>query len=255
MRAALALAGAAMLAACGHTANGNATAPDVVVEAVKTQPELIAKDGTHVFTDLYPAERPKALILLFHQAGSGKGEYATIAPRLVAMGYEAMAIDARAGGDLYGTNETAKLLGKEAGYLDAKQDLQAAIDWAKSQKLPVILWGSSYSSALVFPLAVENAGTVKAILSFSPGEYFDDKTMVERAAAQLAVPAYVTSASKPDEIEAASGIAHAVPRGLATQYIPKKGVHGSSTLIARKDPEGAAANWLPVVAFLKKVAP
>lgn len=146
-------------------------------------------------------------------------------------------------------------MGHDADFLDAKPDLQAAIDWAKTQHLPVIIWGSSYSASLVFALAGENAGTVKAVLAFSPGEYFDDKMLVAHAAAKLAVPVYITSASKPDEIDAAAAIAHAVPRGLATRYVPKTGVHGSSTLIADRDPQGAAANWVPVMTFLKKVAP
>ncbi|MDB5708266.1 MAG: hypothetical protein JWL96_336, partial [Sphingomonas bacterium] len=41
----------------------------------------------------------------------------------------------------------------------------------------------------------------------------------------------------------------------AQQYVPKAGVHGSSTLIATKDPKGAEDNWAAVMAFLKKVAP
>lgn len=50
------------------------------------------------------------MILLFHQAGSSKAEYATISPRLVAAGYSALAIDQRSGGELFGSNETAAAL-------------------------------------------------------------------------------------------------------------------------------------------------
>jgi hypothetical protein len=46
-----------------------------------------AKDGVKLFGNYYAAPNPKAIILLFHQAGSNKAEYATIAPRLVAAGY------------------------------------------------------------------------------------------------------------------------------------------------------------------------
>lgn len=216
---------------------------------------LTAADGKAVFGQLYRAEQPKALILLFHQAGSSKAEYTTIAPRLVAAGYSALAIDQRAGGTLFGPNQTSAQYRQAPGYLEAVPDLQAAVDWAAQQHFRVILWGSSYSAALVFPLSVRNAGKVTAILSFSPGEYFDDKQLVRSAAAQVTVPAYITAAANSDEMEAAKSIAEAMPSRLVTRYIPKQGIHGASTLIVAKDPKAAEDNWLPVLAFLRKVAP
>jgi dienelactone hydrolase len=256
-----------LLACCACSAEtpaddktGNIAAP--AQPAAPTRIWLRASDGVAVRGAIYRAEKPRATILLFHQAGSGKDEYATIAPRLAAAGYSALAIDQRSGGSLYGKNETVALTAQpgtdaaeSADYLGAKPDLQAAIDWARRQNLPIILWGSSYSSSLVFPVAVENAGKVRAVLAFSPGEYFDDKMLVEHAAAHLTVPAFITSASTPDEIAAARAIAAAVPGGRAEQYVPRTGIHGSSTLIAAKDPGGAEANWQAVLAFLKKVAP
>ena len=214
-----------------------------------------ADDDLTVFGRRYDAAKPKAVILLFHQAESSKGEYTEIAPRLRDAGYTAIAIDQRSGGKLYGDNETVALLGKSTGYLDAKPDLQAALAFAGALKLPVILWGSSYSSSLVFPLAAENPGTVKAILAFSPGEYFPDKALVKTAAAKVQVPVFVTSASDPEEVAEAKAIVAAVPGGKAEQYVPAAAVHGSSMLIAGKEPKGADANWAAVMAFLKKVAP
>lgn len=214
-----------------------------------------AADDLTIFARSYPAVKPRAVILLFHQADSSKGEYTEIAPRLRDAGYTAIAIDQRSGGKLYGDNETVALLGKSTDYLEAKPDLQAALDFASQSKLPVILWGSSYSSSLAFPLAAENPGKVKAILAFSPGEYFPDKALVKTAAARVAVPVFITSSSDSGEIAEAKAIAAAVPGGRAEQYVPAAGVHGSSTLIAAKDPKGAEANWAAVMAFLKKVAP
>jgi predicted alpha/beta hydrolase len=47
-----------------------------------------ATDGVRVYGDYYPAaSKTQPLILLFHQAGSNWGEYATIAPRLVKAGF------------------------------------------------------------------------------------------------------------------------------------------------------------------------
>ena len=39
------------------------------------------------------------------------------------------------------------------------------------------------------------------------------------------------------------------------RFVPDHGVHGSSTLIAAKNPEGAQAGWSAVLAFLNRVAP
>lgn len=249
----------ALFAAVGAIGGCDAAAPTRNAAAPFVAPSralsLKAQDGVTVYGRLYAAESSKAVILLFHQAGSSKDEYATIAPRLVAAGYTALAIDQRVGGGLYGANETAAQVAGKPDYLDAAQDLQAAVDWARTQKLPVIVWGSSYSSSLVFPLAVKNASQIKAVLAFSPGEYFDDKHLVATAAARLTMPVYVTSAPDAEEVAAAKAIADATPSGLVTRYVPVHGVHGSSTLVASKDPKGAETNWLPVLAFLRKVAP
>jgi pimeloyl-ACP methyl ester carboxylesterase len=67
----------------------------------------------------------------------------------------------------------------------------------------VILWGSSYSASLVFLVAAEHPNSVRAVLAFSPGEYFDGPTTVRDRAAHVSAPIYVTSASDRGEIEAA----------------------------------------------------
>src|SRR5215470_4396317 len=108
-------------------------------EAAGQAINLRARDGVSISGLAYAAEHPKAIVLLFHQADSSKAEYATIAPRLAAAGFTALAIDQRSGGDLYGPNETARRLGKEASYEQAKPDLEAALDWATAKHLPVVL--------------------------------------------------------------------------------------------------------------------
>jgi alpha-beta hydrolase superfamily lysophospholipase len=164
---------------------------------------LQARDGVSISGLAYTAEHPKAVVLLFHQAQSSKAEYATIAPRLAAAGFSALSIDQRSGGALYGPNETVARLGKSSGYEAAKPDLEAALDWAKAKHLPVVLWGSSYSAALVFEVAAEHPSEVGAVMAFSPGEYLGSSGTVARAAAHIAVPIYVTSAPAAEEVRAA----------------------------------------------------
>jgi len=258
----VALLAAVTLAACNPGSSGSAGGGNEAVgnsaadESAK--PRTIwasAPDRINIRGDLYAAENPKAIILLFHQADSSKDEYATIAPRLVAAGYTAMAIDQRSGGSMFGTNETMKNVKHKAEMVDAENDLIGAVTWAQPFGKPIILWGSSYSASLVFNVANLYPGKVKAVMAFSPGEYFSDPHMVGRAASSLAVPAYITSSSDPAEIAKAKAIAARVPKGRAEQYVPVAGVHGSSTLIVAKDPKGADANWASALAFLKKVAP
>lgn len=225
------------------------------VEAV--QPiTLRADDGVTVFGNYYPAPNAKALILLFHQANSNESEYATIAPRLVEAGYGAVAIDQRSGGDMFGgSNRTASELGQTTAYIDAKRDLAAALAWAKDKKLPVILWGSSYSASLLFLVAAERDAGVAGLMAFSPGEYFDGKDIVRRAAAKVTVPVFITSAGDSKEVAAARAILNAVASPRKTQFVPASGgAHGSSTLIAARNPRGAEENWRAALAFLEATA-
>ncbi len=250
----LALALLGGLAACHAPQAQQSQLPHGRISA-EPQP-LEAADKTLISGVYTKAEKPKALILLFHQAGSGKDEYALIAPRLAGAGYSSLRIDARAGGNLYGVNETVQRLGKSAPYLEAKQDLEAALDWAKGQKLPVVLWGSSYSASLVFLLAAGHPGDVKAVMAFSPGEYFDDKQLVHRAAAKVSVPVFVTSAQTSEEIGEAKAILDAAASKDKVQYMPSAGsVHGSSTLLRAKNPGGAEPVWQAALNFLARVAP
>ena len=214
-----------------------------------------AEDGVLVHGTYTDVPAAKALILLFHQAGSSKGEYATIAPLLASAGYASLAIDQRVGGTLFGPNETAAAIKGTASYLDAKADLLAALDWAKGKRLPIILWGSSYSAALVFIVAAEDPGMVSALLAFSPGEYLGPGASVRAAAAKLQVPIFVTTARDRGEVAAARTILAAAPARLKVQFIPAQGgVHGSSTLITSIDPAGAAAVWRAVFSFLRAIS-
>jgi dienelactone hydrolase len=230
-----------------------ALTPVLVFPAQAASPVAVtlkSADGVRVAARFYSASAARATILLFHQAGASKDEYATIAPRLVALGYDVLAIDQRSGGSLFGGNETVRALGHSTDYLAARSDLRAALTWAANRHRPVIVWGSSYSASLVFLLAAAHPDQIAAILAFSPGEYLPDKTMVSRAAARIRVPVFVTAASDAEETRAARAILAATHAPGRTFFAPKAGVHGASTLVARHNPAGAAPNWQAVERFL-----
>ncbi|HLZ64964.1 MAG TPA: alpha/beta fold hydrolase [Aliidongia sp.] len=236
----------------------------LLVTAARAEPvTLKAADGVAVFGEVWRApDRPNGakppVIVAFHQAGSNHGEYAPIAPRLVAAGFTVLAIDQRAGDDMFATrNRTVAALGHSTKYEAALPDLEAALAWGRqaASGAPVIAIGSSYSAALVFVLAARHPGELAAILAFSPGEYLSGQDMVHGAARQLQIPVLVDSAGSRDEIAAAKSLIDAVPAAGKVQIVPEKGgVHGASTLRPDRDPAGAEENWHGVLAFLAPFA-
>jgi hypothetical protein len=100
---------------------------------------------------------------------------------------------------------------------------------------------------------------IAKVLAFSPGEYLsegsvDPKPVVANAAKRVTAAIFVDSAADQDEIEAARVILAASPSSVKVQYVPKHGVHGSSTLRKDKDPAGYDENWAAVRAFLMRRA-
>ncbi len=213
-----------------------------------------AADGLPVTADYYPAKEADApLIILFHQARFSRGEYLEIAPKLNAMGYRCLAIDQRSGKEANGIeNETHKEALKRdlpTKYPDAIPDLEAAIAYAQNElkaKNPII-WGSSYSAALTFYLGSKHAGKLKAILAFSPGEYFEIGAKSLASFAQdITCPVFITSAK--DERDNWQAIYEAVPSEKHFFLPETAGKHGSKALWAKH--EGHEAYWEAVEAFL-----
>jgi len=230
-------------------ANAGAAAEPVVLRAA---------DGVTVYGQLWRAAGAKPpLVVAFHQAGSSSAEYAPIAPRLVEAGFTVLAIDQRSGGDAFGgTNRTAAALGRAATYDEALPDLAAALAWAQADArgAPVVVWGSSYSAALVFVLAATHPGDVSAIVAFSPGEYLSGKQTVRDAAAKVDVAVWIDQASSADEVARSAAILKAVKASDKHQFNARvKSTHGSSTLRADTNPTGAETHWQAVLAFLARI--
>lgn len=212
----------------------------VLKKTVLPKDSLLAKtiqfpsgDGLLITADEYKSNDTLPWILLCHQAGYSRGEYKETAAFFAAFGYNCLAIDQRSGNEVNGiTNETAKLARSKklpADYLDAEQDMQAALNfiYAKSGK-PVVLTGSSYSAGLVLKIANGNP-KVKAVLAFSPGEYYGDKLNLTKAIASLDKPVFITSSK--DEANDTKLIFESIASKSKTQFIPNgNGVHGSKAL-------------------------
>jgi alpha-beta hydrolase superfamily lysophospholipase len=220
-------------------------------------------DSLPVTADLYAPLPPTApFIVLFHQAGASRGEYREIAPKLVAMGFNCMAIDQRSGESAKGvSNETARAASarqQDVSMLSTRQDLESALRYARSRyaRGPLLAWGSSYSAALVLVVAGQDRGIADGVLAFSPGEYFPvapgSPTLVTDAARAIRVPVFITSARS----EAADWrpIYAALAPSLRRAYVPEAdGSHGSSALW--KETPGQEGYWQAVRGFLNRQFP
>lgn len=218
-----------------------------------------SSDSLKVTADLYvtnPENSP--FIVLFHQAGWSRGEYQEIAPKLSELGFNSMAIDQRSGGQVNNVINETHLLALEQNlsteFTDAEVDMNSAIDYVKrkfSKASKIIIWGSSYSSALVLKIAGERKD-IDAVLSFAPGEYFANKgtDYITKNAMNITQPVFITSAK--NEKKNWWHIYSKIPSNKKVYFLPKKeGQHGSRALWERL-PEHKDY-WIAVTEFLKQI--
>ncbi len=216
-------------------------------------------DDVLITADTYIAHTSdnSPLIMLFHQAGSSRGEYNEIAPGLNKLGFNCIAVDLRSGDYSRGKeNETvmrASKAGLATSYTDALPDIIATLQYANKHysNSKVIAWGSSYSASLVLKVAGDHPELVDGVLAFSPGEYFahlgKSKTWIRDSAQKIKVPTFITSSRT--EAGDWSLIYDAIGNANRQSFIPETvGKHGSKALW-KKYPD-SAAYWGAVAEFL-----
>jgi len=194
-----------------------------------------ASDGVTVTADVSRGST-NTVIVLFHMAGASRGEYREIAPVLNSLGYTTLAVDQRAGRSFAGVkNETAARVPGKSQFIDAIPDLKAAVAYA----------GSSYSASLVLVLAGQDRGFADAVMSFSPGEYFPDRSLVRTSAAGITVPVFITAARS--EATQWQPIAKVIG-GRVTGFTPRAaGKHGATALLT----EARDEYWAALRGFLQ----
>ncbi len=213
-----------------------------------------SQDGLKITADLYEVDYAKDLILLCHRSHCNRAEYRETAPRLNELGFSCLAIDQRSGMKVFGeTNETkdrAKAKGLPTGYMDAKPDIEAAIDYAfeLNGKNAIILLGSSYSASLALLISTQT-DKVKATIAYSPGEYLKGINLAS-AIKEIDKPTYVTSPKA--EIKQVTDVMKEVNPRFVIHFIPTvDGFHGSKTLW--KSVSGHETYWASLEKFLKKL--
>ncbi len=150
-------------------------------------------------------------------------------------------------------NETAARAAgaeKAVGYLDARQDIEAALAWIRKQGYvgKLTLWGSSYSSSLALMIGARSK-SVSVVLAFSPGEYLPPRGSVEKAVRKLAKPVLVVAPE--GERQQAEALFKAIPSRQKQLLVGEDILHGSRTLFLVPHPQ---KTWKVVLAFLKKHA-
>ena len=213
-----------------------------------------SKDGLLITADFYSVDHPKGLILLCHKSHCNRGEYRETAPKLNKSGFSCLAIDQRSGMKVFGViNETsalAKQKGLSTGYLDAKQDIEAAVDYAYvlNSSQPIIILGSSYSASLALLVSIET-DKVKAVVAFSPGEFLKGVNLAEEIRS-LSKPIFATGAKK--EIDDVREVFRNVKDRNITLFKPMvDGFHGSKTLW--ESVKGHETFWEPLERFLAEI--
>ena len=213
-----------------------------------------SKDSLPIYADLYESKEGPMQILLCHQATYSKGAFINTGMVLSQLGYNAMAIDLRSGNEVNGIKNETYLKALDKGlstdYLDAKQDIEAAIDYLFECNggKDIILVGSSYSASLCLIIGMDNP-KVKAIAAFSPGEYLEG-IEVSSKLDSIMKPIFVTSSKL--EISQTNQLIAKVDSTWVTHFKPSsEGVHGAKALW--KETEGHKDYWMAFLQFLKKV--
>lgn len=220
-----------------------------------------SSDGVEITADLYMVhDKTAPFIVLFHQANWSRGEYQEIAPKLNGMGYNCMAVDQRSGGSANGVSNKTKIAASHAmkgtNYVDALPDLIAAINYSKENLAngKVVIWGSSYSSALVLKVAGDNPTIADAVLAFAPGEYFANlgktKDWITSSAKTITMPVFITSAR--NEKQNWWKIYEVIPSTQKVYFLPEtSGNHGSRALWEKFS--DSKDYWKAVTNFLNSV--
>lgn len=226
----------------------------ILLQGSKDKVTFESGDGITITADHYLANPEYPYILLFHQAGSSRGEYNEIAEKLTKMRYNCLAVDLRSGDNSnFVNNETAleaQETSRPARFLDTRQDIRAAIDYAFGlNPKKIVLFGSSYSASLVMLEGMENEH-VGAVIAFSPGEYFGDDLRMEASFDSISKPLFVATTQR--EFPYVSQMLNRLPEDSYMLFSPDgESVHGARALW--EDNETKDQYWLALLLFINNL--
>ncbi len=216
---------------------------------------LEADDGLQITADKYFLNDTLPWILMFHQAGSSRGEFREIAPKLNMLGYNGLAVDLRHGREAnFIINETARAA-RDGNFRydmqEAVADIIAALKWAEMQnENPVVLLGSSYSASLVLIVA-KKGRRAGAVIAFSPGEFFGPGGVVREKVKGLERPVFIAATEQ--ELPYAAELTSGIAERHKTLFSPSgcSGVHGARALWETE--ECSKEYWLALLLFINNL--
>jgi pimeloyl-ACP methyl ester carboxylesterase len=150
-------------------------------------------------------------------------------------------------------NANLDAIGKEISHsmLDARTDIQAAIHYTSEYNdHPVVLFGSSYSASLSLMVANKNP-RVKAVVAFSPGEFFRPVLTVSDALTGFNKKAFIAATHA--EHEYLGKMLSEIPDQQKTVFTPR---HSPGTSGAKALWESSAdypEYWLALLMFFKEL--
>ncbi len=214
-----------------------------------------AQDSLKIIADLYLNDYKLPFILLFHQDGSSRGEYKEIAARLIKLDYNCLAVDLRSGDKInYIVNETAenaKISNLPTTFYDAKKDIEATIRYVrKFSQQPIVLFGSSFSASLCLMIAKNNPD-IRAIIAFSPGEFFGPEVLVKNAISGITQPIFISTTDL--EYEFVMQMLAGVPEQNRHVFKASKGKGDHGAKMLWKSCESSDECWLDMMLFFKKI--
>jgi pimeloyl-ACP methyl ester carboxylesterase len=216
---------------------------------------FVSGDGVTITADLYLKNSDLPFILLFHQGNFSRGEYREIAPKLLNLNYNCLSVDLRAGGKVnYVENETcldATAKGIPHGMLDARADIRAAIQFVrKFNAFPVVLFGSSYSASLSLLIANGNP-EVRAVVAFSPGEFFLPVFEVRDALNGFDKKVFVASTKA--EVKYTTKMLEEIPNPKITIFTPGRSTGISGARALWESSAGNSEYWMALLMFFKEL--
>jgi len=213
-----------------------------------------AEDGLLVTADFYLFDNGAPYIILLHQGNSSRGEYREIAPKLLKMGFNCLAVDLCSGKEsAFVQNETAPLAQKSnisSTNLDSEKDIRAAMDYVEKTAVRnrCVLFGSSFSASLAMKVANQNK-KVTAVIAFSPGEYFSPLS-VKDWLNDFNKMTYIALIKR--EQSFLDELVKDIPAQFITQFMPSgEGVKGAPALW--NDNSQAKDYWVSLMMFINKV--
>jgi pimeloyl-ACP methyl ester carboxylesterase len=214
-----------------------------------------SSDSLTITADLYLKSKDLPFILLFHQGNYSRGEYKEIAPKLLNLNYNCLSVDLRSGGNInFVENETnLDAIGKKISHtmLDARTDIQAAIQYASEYNdSPVILFGSSYSASLSLMVANKNP-RVKAVVAFSPGEFFRPVVVVSDALTGFDKKAFIAATNA--EYGYIGKLLTEIPDPQKTVFIPMNSPGTSGAKALWESSTDHPEYWLALLMFFKEL--